>query len=53
MTGLKDQFFTNVEFGQGLLKCGSAIVPFEDQFPRDTELYQLMTTRPSDRPEGR
>ena len=46
-------YITNVEFGHGLLKCGSAIVPFEDRFPRDTELYQLMTTRPSDRPEGR
>ena len=37
----------NVDFGRGLLKCGSAIVPFLDNFPRN-RLYQLMTTRPSE-----
>ncbi|MGM9538341.1 MAG: VirB4-like conjugal transfer ATPase, CD1110 family [Candidatus Onthomonas sp.] len=46
-------YITNVEFGHGLLKCGSAIVPFEDRFPRDTKLYRLMTTRPSDLSEPR
>ena len=46
-------YITNVEFGHGLLKCGSAIVPFEDRFPRDTKLYRLMTTRFSDLSEPR
>ena len=41
-------YITNVEPGQGLLKCGSAIVPFRDDFPRHTRLYQLMTTKASD-----
>lgn len=41
-------YITNVDFGHGLLKCGSAIVPFSDNFPRDTELYKLMTTKPSE-----
>lgn len=41
-------YITNVDFGHGLLKCGSAIVPFLDNFPRDTELYKLMTTKPSE-----
>ena len=35
---------TNVEAGTGLIKCGSAIVPFEDRFPKDTKLYGLLTT---------
>ena len=39
---------TNVDSGRGLIKCGSAIVPFVDSFPRHTRLYQMMTTRPSD-----
>ena len=39
---------TNVDFGRGLIKCGSAIVPFMDNFPRHTQLYKLMTTKPSD-----
>lgn len=42
-------YITNVESGRGLIKCGSAIVPFMDSFPRGTKLYQMMTTRPADR----
>ncbi len=41
-------YITDVGFGHGLLKCGSAIVPFADSFPKETQLYRLMTTRPSD-----
>ena len=41
-------YITNVDSGRGLIKCGSAIVPFMDNFPRHTRLYQLMTTKPSD-----
>ena len=36
---------TNVEAGHGLVKVGSALVPFERKFPKDTELYKLMTTK--------
>ena len=41
-------YITNVDFGRGLIKCGSAIVPFLDNFPKN-RLYRLMTTRPSDK----
>ena len=37
--------------GEGLLFYGDTIVPFVDNFPKDTELYRLMTTRPSDKKE--
>ena len=40
-------YITNVDAGRGLIKCGSAIVPFMDHFPKN-RLYQLMTTKPSD-----
>lgn len=40
---------TNVEAGTGLIKCGSAIVPFEDRFPKDTKLYGLLTTKPNEK----
>lgn len=43
-------YITNVEAGSGLIKYGSALVPFVNRFPKDTKLYQLMTTRPG---EGR
>lgn len=36
---------TNVEVGHGLVKVGSALVPFERKFPKDTELYRLMSTK--------
>lgn len=29
-------------------RYGSALVPFINQFPHDTKLYQLMTTRPGE-----
>ena len=36
---------TDVEVGHGLVKVGSALVPFERKFPKDTELYKLMSTK--------
>jgi hypothetical protein len=34
--------------GEGLLFFGDVIIPFVDHFPKDTELYQIMTTKPSE-----
>ena len=34
--------------GSGLLRYGNALVPFINKFPMDTELYRLITTRPSE-----
>lgn len=39
-------YITNADAGCGLIKYGSALVPFINRFPRDTKLYQLMTTPP-------
>ena len=44
----QSSYITNVDSGRGLLKCGSALVPFMDNYPRDTSLYKLMTTKPSE-----
>ena len=41
-------YITNVDAGHGLLKVGSSLVPFENRFPKDTQLYHLMTTKLSD-----
>ena len=43
-------YITNAEAGCGLIKYGSALVPFVNRFPKDTALYALMTSRPG---EGR
>jgi len=34
--------------GEGLIRCESVILPFRDRFPRETELYKKMTTKPSE-----
>ena len=41
-------YITNADAGCGLIKYGSALVPFIKRFPKDTKLYQLMTTRPGE-----
>ena len=44
----KWEFFIVVS-GHGLIRVGGSIVPFANEFPRDTELYRLMTTTPGDK----
>jgi len=39
---------TNAAAGRGLLKFGGSIVPFINDFPSNTELYKLMSTKPGD-----
>lgn len=34
--------------GSGLLRYGSKVLPFTNNFPRDTELYRLVSTKPED-----
>lgn len=41
-------YVTNARAGNGLAKVGSSLVPFLNPFPKDTELYRLMTTKPSE-----
>ncbi len=30
--------------GSGLLQCGSAIIPFRDNFPKDNDIYEVLTS---------
>ena len=41
-------YITNADAGCGLIKYGSALVPFVNRFPKDTQLYKLMTTKPGE-----
>ena len=41
-------YVTNSDPGCGLLFFNNVILPFADDFPKDTELYKLLTTRPSE-----
>ena len=41
-------YVTHSSEGEGLLFYGSTIIPFVDRFPKDTELYRIMTTKPQE-----
>ena len=41
-------YITNAGAGRGLIKVGGSIVPFVNDFPTDTELYKLMSTKPGE-----
>lgn len=41
-------FVTQAGVGQGLLFYGDVILPFEDHFPANMELYKIMTTKMSE-----
>lgn len=41
-------YVTHSGEGEGLLFYGSVILPFVDRFPKETELYRVMTTKPSE-----
>ena len=41
-------YITNADAGCGLIKYGSSLVPFVNQFPKNTRLYKLMTTKPGE-----
>jgi type IV secretory pathway VirB4 component len=38
-------YVTHSNAGEGLLFYGNVIIPFVDRFPKDTELYRIMTTK--------
>lgn len=41
-------YVTHSGEGEGLLFYGNVILPFVDHFPKDTELYRIMTTKPQE-----
>ena len=39
------KYVTGAREGTGLLSYGGVILPFEDNYPKDSELYKVMTTK--------
>ena len=46
-------YVTQANEGEGLLFYGNVIVPFVDRYPKDTEMYKMMTTKFSDLQKGK
>ena len=44
----QQEFISNVNPGEGLLYLGGTLIPFKNQFPIDTKLYKIMSTKPDD-----
>lgn len=44
----QQEFFTHTGCGEGLIYTAKAIVPFENHFPENTELYKILSTKPAD-----
>ena len=42
------KYVTNVGQGEGLIFFGDIVQPFVDRFPKDTVMYSLLTTKPSE-----
>lgn len=41
-------YVTGADAGCGLMRYGNSLVPFINRFPRNTELYKLITTKPGE-----
>lgn len=42
-------YITNARAGEGLVRIGQSLVPFVNKIDTNTDLYRLMTTKPTDR----
>jgi len=42
-------YVTHSNSGEGLLFYGNTAIPFVDRFPKNTEIYRLLTTRPNEK----
>lgn len=45
ISDLQLSHITNVGAGRGLMKVGSHLIPFYNEYPRNTKLYKLMSTK--------
>ncbi len=45
ISDMEKVYITNAGEGEGLIKVRNSLVPFRNKFPKDTELYKLMTTK--------
>ena len=51
LSDIEEQELLWADKGQGLIKFGNTIIPFENDFPRNTELYRIWNTDPTEKAE--
>lgn len=42
------EYVTDSEEGEGLIYFNGTIIPFKDRFPKNTQIYKLITTKASE-----
>jgi hypothetical protein len=42
-------YIDNADAGSGLFKYGKELIPFKNEFPKKTQMYRIMTTKPQDK----
>lgn len=45
----EEKYISTIKPGMGLICIGDNIIPMDDNFPKDTRLYKIMTTKPTER----
>lgn len=45
ISDMEKVYITNAGVGEGLIKIRNSLIPFKNKFPKDTQLYKLMTTK--------
>ena len=43
------EFLRNASEGHGIIKMGNSVLPFTNLEPKDSDVYQLITTKPGER----
>lgn len=44
----QQEYITNAKPGSGLIKIGGDLIPFENDIPKTSEIYKLLTTKPGE-----
>ena len=45
ISDMEMKYITNANVGEGLIRIRNSLIPFRNKFPKDTQLYKLMTTK--------
>jgi hypothetical protein len=46
---MEQKYIASAKPGMGLIRIGDSIIPMDDTFPKNTQLYKIMTTKPDER----
>jgi hypothetical protein len=44
----EQKYIASAKPGQGLLRIGGDLIPMNDAFPKNTKLYEIMSTNPNE-----